>query len=64
MPAINVIFNNLKESYNNYKGKDLIQPYISEGMEVQEFEEAVEELQKLENDYNNLELQMQGSDNE
>ena len=64
MPGINVIFNNLKESYNNYKGKDLIHPYISEGMEVQEFEEAVEELENLEVYYNDLESQIQGSEDE
>ena len=62
MPGINVIFNNLKESYNNYKGKNLIHPYISEGMEEQEFNEALEDLANLENDYNNLESQIESSD--
>ena len=64
MPGINIIFNNLKESYYNYKGSNFIHPYISEGMEEQEFKEAVEDLSNLENDYNNLELQIGSSDDD
>ena len=59
-PGINNIFKGLKESYNEmYNKKEFIEQYISEGMEEQEIKEAKEELSKLENSYNELELQFE-----
>lgn len=57
-PGINNIYKGLKKSYNKmYNKKEFIEQFISEGMEEQEIKEAKEELSKLENSYNELELQ-------
>ena len=59
-PGINNIFKDLKESYNKMcNKKEVIKPYISEGMEEQEINEAKEEFLKFESDYKEIELQFE-----
>ena len=51
IPGINVIFNNLTESFNKFPKNNFIKKYLLEGMEEQEIKLALEDLTQLENEY-------------
>ena len=61
IPGINIIFNNLLESYNNFPNSNFVGKYINEGMEEMEIKEAVEDLNNLRNEYEEKENEIIGS---